>query len=692
MEELNSLGYKFRGPLFRKSLSSNVSVIKEDNQYYIERKDYDLMENFYKAHKENLLISKAEFVKTLGGISFCKENNFFNIKPSFKLKKGDFFLKSDLEKAHKYINEKLRDLEVLTSDSEWTGFQKASKENHLGRDVIFSSIEYLGYKKEEVVKNLRLENSGKEILCIKKATLQEVLNLKNKYSTGELQEMKRESTCLKRFGAINNSCTPSWRNQIKETSLKHWGVEHPSQSEKIKEKTKENCLKLYGVESTNQLEWKKEKIKKAVKEKYGVEHVSQVPGFQKKALETKRKKYGENFGVLTTNQMHLREKNKRKEQEKLQEKLGFNLISIIDVGNSLHRDIPTLRNKIKLWNFKIYKGKLNQYISFSDFEIIRKKYDLSEHFSSSTEELDLLEFVKSIYKGEIKHNCWDVIKPLELDIYIPDKNIAIEYNGLYWHSDASNLKKKEIPDKEKISRNIDRHLIKTIDCEKKGIRLLHIFSDDWEYKKDIVKSIIAASLGIFAKKLNARTCRIEEIPLGVYKDFLNKNHLQGYAYADIRVGLYYKGEIVQLIGINSKGNHSKNPELVRMASALNTQVRGGFSKLLNYIDKTFSFEKMVSYINRSLYSGNSYQINNFEIEKYNRPTYYYIDQSSSEKIRIPRYNFMREKIKRAYEKGELIYWNPEETEALNMYKNGYYRIYDCGTIRVVRPLLLKVGR
>ena len=684
MEELNSLGYKFRGYFFRKSLSSNVNIIEENNQYYIEKKDYDLMKNFYKAHKENSLLSKAEFVKALGGALFCEKNNFFNIKPSFELKKGDFFLKSDLEKAHNYIDEKLKNIEI--ADSSWTPLSKFLRSSHMDKSVIISSISYLGYEKEDVIKKLRKENSGKLFLAIKESVSQEILTLKEKYSVAELSELKRRDSCLKRFGAINNSCTASWREQVKETSLKNWGTEHPCQSEEIKEKTKENCLKLYGVESTNQLEWKKEKIKKAVKEKYGVDNILQVPEIRQKGLETKRKKYGENFEVLTASQIQLREKNKRKEQEKLQEKLGFSLISIIDAGNSLHRDTPTLRNKIKLWDFKIYKGKLNQYISFSDFEIIRKKYDLSAHSSSSTEELDLLEFVKSIYKGKIKHNCWDVIKPLELDIYIPNKNIAIEYNGLYWHSDASNLKKGEIPDKEKISKNINRHLIKTIDCEKKGIKLLHIFSDDWEYKKEIVKSIIATSLGVFARKLNAEDCRIEKIPLEIYKNFLNKNHLQSYAYANIRVGLYYKGELVQLLGINSKGNHSKKPELVRVANSLNVQVEGGFSKLLNYIDSTFSFKEITSYINRSLYLENSYQINNFKIEKYNKPSYSYINQSSPEKIRIPYYNFMKEKIKKAYEKGELKYWDSEETEALNMYKNGYYRIYDCGTIQVTRSL------
>jgi len=70
-------------------------------------------------------------------------------------------------------------------------------------------------------------------------------------------------------------------------------------------------------------------------------------------------------------------------------------------------------------------------------------------------------------------NNRSVLNCLELDIYLPEYNVAIEFNGLYWHSELY---------KEK-----DYHLNKTLECKKKGVDLLHIFEDDWVFKQDIIK-------------------------------------------------------------------------------------------------------------------------------------------------------------------------------------------------------------
>ena len=41
--------------------------------------------------------------------------------------------------------------------------------------------------------------------------------------------------------------------------------------------------------------------------------------------------------------------------------------------------------------------------------------------------------------------------------------------------------------------------------------LIHVFEDDWLYKKEIVKSMIASRLGIYKEKIFARKCQIKEI-------------------------------------------------------------------------------------------------------------------------------------------------------------------------------------
>lgn len=118
------------------------------------------------------------------------------------------------------------------------------------------------------------------------------------------------------------------------------------------------------------------------------------------------------------------------------------------------------------------------------------------------EEIKILRNDKSTILGKKDRN-------LELDIYIPDKNLAIEYNGIYWHA--------------KEDKNY--HLHKTEECEKKGVRLIHIWEDLWFSKKEIYKSIISSALGVYSRKIYARNCECKEIPPKKYKEFLSENHL-----------------------------------------------------------------------------------------------------------------------------------------------------------------------
>ncbi len=183
----------------------------------------------------------------------------------------------------------------------------------------------------------------------------------------------------------------------------------------------------------------------------------------------------------------------------------------------------------------------------------------------------------------MEFNNREILNGKELDIYIPSKNVAIEFNGLYWHSD------KQKP--------FDYHKIKTELCNQKGIRLIHIFEDEWQNNKDIIKSIIKSSLGIYDRKIYARKCEIKELNNKEYKDFLVKNHIQGQINSSLKVGLFYKNELVQVAGFGKSRFKSNELELHRMCTLLNTQVIGGFSKLCKYLNQPF-----ISYIDKSKFN------------------------------------------------------------------------------------------
>ena len=270
----------------------------------------------------------------------------------------------------------------------------------------------------------------------------------------------------------------------------------------------------------------------------------------------------------------------------------------------------------------------------------------------SKEELELFEFVKSIYDGPVYHNSRSVIAPLELDIYIPEKKLAIEFNGLFWHSE--------------LWKDKNYHLSKTKMCEEKGIRLIHIFEDEWWYKKDICKSIIASSLGIYRERIPARKCKVRECGLKEAQDFLDKNHLQGYSSSSKRLGLYYNNELVSILTF-SKPRFSKEYdwEIIRFANKLNTSIVGSFSKLMKAFKETGS---VVTYSDRRLFTGDVYRNNGFDELTPTSPSYFY----TNERERVSRYSMQKKKLIQKY---------PEDIELSEheiAHKHGWYRIYDCG--------------
>jgi len=138
----------------------------------------------------------------------------------------------------------------------------------------------------------------------------------------------------------------------------------------------------------------------------------------------------------------------------------------------------------------------------------------------SNEEQELYEFIKIIYNGEIQQSNRSILNGKELDIYIPDKNLAIEYNGLYSHY------YRPWEDKEGLKKDSKYHLYKTLECERQGIQLLQFYSDEWNFKSNILKNIIQSKLGL-NQKIYARKCKIVEVNTYTKNSFLNEYHIQG---------------------------------------------------------------------------------------------------------------------------------------------------------------------
>ena len=251
-----------------------------------------------------------------------------------------------------------------------------------------------------------------------------------------------------------------------------------------------------------------------------------------------------------------------------------------------------------------------------------------------------------------------LIKPLELDFVDLGKKVAVECDGLYTHNETS--------------KPTTYHLAKTRACEVLGIRLIHIFEDEWREKKVICKSIVNSALGIYDRKLYARDCTFKPVDKKVAKTFLDENHIAGSCGFTDAYGLFYRDtELVQLVCFrkNFAQRSNKDIELARMVTKINTQVLGGFSKLMKHQPYDF----VTSFVDRRLFDCKGYNSSGWKHVGYSQPAYHYTDCYS----RFNRQSFMKTLCLKRWPDCDT---SMTEHEMCNLHK--LYRIYDCGCFKV----------
>lgn len=237
----------------------------------------------------------------------------------------------------------------------------------------------------------------------------------------------------------------------------------------------------------------------------------------------------------------------------------------------------------------------------------------------SRQQVDMLEFVRSL-GVDVENSTRKIIPPLELDVWIPEKRLAIEYHGLYWHAGG----REEVFDKGKHRKKYELAI-------KSNVRLLQIFSDEWLEKNDICRSIIRNALGKNETKLNARDCVIVELDKNAAAAFLEKTHISGYTRCRHRVGLFHK--VYGLVGIATTRTPIQKKwgnlcELARMSFLENITVRGGASKLLSRVKELAvhdGFTGVLSYADLRFGSGSVYEKCGFKLEGESTVNYWYTD-------------------------------------------------------------------
>lgn len=278
----------------------------------------------------------------------------------------------------------------------------------------------------------------------------------------------------------------------------------------------------------------------------------------------------------------------------------------------------------------------------------------------SRAEEEIFEYVKTLCPDAISSNR-TVLNGKEIDIYVPSKKIAIEYDGLYWHNELN------------VDKNM--HLNKTKDAAESGIQLIHVFEDEWKNKKDIVKSMLAAKLGCLSHKLYARKLTTCVLDNKFVRDFYNLNHIQGgNITAKLHIGLIdLNGGVWSVMSFDQPNEEARKLGrwiLVRFASVLNYNVVGAAGKLLNCFEKNYKYHELITFADLRWSVGNLYDKLGF-VKQYVTDPGYYVVQAM---VRKHRFLFRKEALMKNYD------CPPEMSEHEFCLQNKWYRIYDCGKI------------
>lgn len=241
----------------------------------------------------------------------------------------------------------------------------------------------------------------------------------------------------------------------------------------------------------------------------------------------------------------------------------------------------------------------------------------------------------------------------EIDIYIPEKKIGIEFNGNYWHSENQKCKKF--------------HQNKSLLAETKDIFIYHIFEYEWETKREQIINQLNNLLGINQEKIYARKCIIKNVNDTDKKLFLELNHLQGNDTSSIKLGLYYNNELVSIMTfVKPRFNKNYQYELSRFCSKAGCNVIGGASKLFKSFMNQYNPSSVISYSNIAHTRGKLYEKLGFKLDKISSPNYVWCKNKDVKS----RYQCQKHKL---LEQG---YTGNSEVDI--MHKLGYYRIFDCG--------------
>lgn len=461
------------------------------------------------------------------------------------------------------------------------------------------------------------------INCCKECSCRNIVSVKKRtIKTAETKKNKPHKVIPTYFQIHGHKYTPTKEHveKIRKTTRERYGVDNVLALPESQSKAKAVCLEKYGCESPFGNKQVFEKARQTCREKFGTDYYSQSQDWKDKK--------GDNYVY------HM--------QEHITHFEDYNEDFIRK--HFIRDGVYYITEYMEYFN-KSYTGAIQHKHKLG----IVEKNDINR---DTVMENELKAFVEQ-YTEVIEHDRI-LVKPKEIDLVIPKIKLAIEYNGLFWHS-------------EQQGKASNYHVDKTDKCEEQGYQLLHIFENE---DIEIWKSVIANKLGL-SQRIFARKTELRELEYSDIKEFLNENHVQGESKSSTNYGLFFNNELVQVMTFaKPRFNKNYDYELIRLCTKKFTSVIGGASKLFKYFVTKHKGASIISYANRRFSKGNIYKALGFELKEVTKPNYFYSKHGEV----YSRYQAQKHKLPELLGDG----YDKDLTERENMLNNKFLVVYDCG--------------
>jgi len=449
------------------------------------------------------------------------------------------------------------------------------------------------------------------------------------------------STCSVRCAKRN----PDFRAAQAASNLEKYGTDQYLSSTEAHSRIKNTNLEKYGRSRPHP--WGSEQFMVHMLNKYGVDHSMKLHG----ARERVSREIIERNVLSGKTEATIRANEARRNVECMNPHLA------LDVNRDLLEHVQLTWKHLEC-------GKSYD-CSISDGLITTCPHCTS---SASILELSLRTLVAELLPhDELIFNARNIIQGgLELGIYIPARRLALEFNGIYWHSSLKN-------------HNKFYHLNKSEACAQRGIRLIHIWEDHFLQHPHTVRSVIANACGL-SQRMGARATRVVSIKSSDANKFLKQNHLAGYVRCSVNMGLMVNEELVAVMSFGKRRFmrwDSSHWEIYRFATKAGLNIAGGASKLFKAFVKAHSPASVTSFADISLGGGDVYLRIGMMEEQSTLPAYFWANTQFPN--RLSRVATQKHKLPALL--GEA--YDVALSEEGNMRRLGWFKLWDCGNRKFV---------